>query len=405
MSYPIAPSQAWRVGELTQYIKDLLDSEPELQDVWLVGEISNLSRATSGHLYFTLKDAEATLSCVMWRSGVSRLTWRPEQGTAVLAHGRISVYAPRGGYQLYVDQLRPAGWGDLHAQFEDLRERLREQGLFEAERKRSLPPFPKVLGIVTSPQAAALRDVLNVLQRRYPLVRVLLAPSLVQGDRAPPQIVAALQSLDARDEVDVILLVRGGGSLEELWAFNDEQVAGAIAACRHPVVSGVGHETDFTITDFVADLRAPTPSAAAELAVPDQAELRQRIEGWSGRLGQHIAQRLDLAREAVTLQEAALRRASPQARVDAHRQRVDELTRRAGRALAHGLALRCSRLAGLGARLAALSPQGTLERGYAIVRRADSGAVVHSVEQVSAGDALAVRVSDGEFGAVTRSEA
>jgi exodeoxyribonuclease VII large subunit len=405
MNYPIAPSQAWRVGELTQYIKDLLESEPELQDVWLVGEISNLSRATSGHLYFTLKDAEAALSCVMWRSGVSRLTWRPEQGAAALAHGRISVYAPRGGYQLYVDQLRPAGWGDLHARYEQLRERLKAEGLFDVERKRSLPPFPRVLGIVTSPQAAALRDVLNVLQRRYPLVRVLLAPTLVQGDQAPPQIVTALRTLDARDEVDLILLVRGGGSLEELWAFNDERVARAVAACRHPVVSGVGHETDLTIADFVADLRAPTPSAAAELAVPDQAELWQRIEGWADRLGRHMAQRLDLAWEAVALQEAALRRASPQARVDAHRQRVDDLTRRASRTLSHALALHRSRLAGLGARLEALSPQGTLERGYAIVRRADSDAVVHSVEQVSAGDALTVRVSDGEFGAVTRSEA
>jgi exodeoxyribonuclease VII large subunit len=405
MNYPMAPSRTWRVGELTQCIKDLLESEPELQDVWLVGEISNLSRATSGHLYFTLKDAEAALSCVMWRSGVSRLTWQPEQGAAALAHGRISVYAPRGGYQLYVDQLRPAGWGDLHARFEDLRERLRAEGLFDAERKRPLPPFPRVLGIVTSPRAAALGDVRNVLQRRYPLVRLLLAPTLVQGDLAPPQIVAALRSLDARDEVDVILLVRGGGSLEELWAFNDERVARAIAACRHPVVSGVGHETDFTIADFVADVRAPTPSAAAELAVPDQAELWQRIRGWESRLARHMAQRLDLAWETVALQGAALRRASPQARVDAHRQRVDDLTRRARRTLSHALALHRSRLAGTAARLAALSPEGTLERGYAIVRRADSGAVVHSVEQVSAGDMLTVRVSDGEFGAVTRSEA
>lgn len=404
MALPLPRFQAWTVGELTRYIKDLLEFDAELQDVWLEGEISNLSRAASGHLYFTVKDAEAALSCVMWRTAAARLTWQPEQGSAVLAHGRVSVYPPRGGYQLYVDELRPAGMGDLHARFEELRERLRAEGLFEAERKRPLPHFPRVLGVVTSPQAAALRDVLNVLRRRYPLVQVLLAPALVQGDQAPDQIVAALRKLDAIGEVDLILLVRGGGSLEELWAFNDERVARAIAACRSPVVSGVGHETDFTIADFVADLRAPTPSAAAELAVPDQAELRQRIGAWKERLVRHTSQRLGLLRETLSQQRASLRRASPRARVDAHRQRVDELGQRATRTLSHTLTLRRSRLAGLGARLEALSPQGTLARGYAIVRRADSGTVVRSVAQVSAGDALAVRVSDGEFGAVTRSE-
>jgi exodeoxyribonuclease VII large subunit len=396
--------QAWTVSELTRYIKDLLEFDPELQDVWLEGEISNVSRAASGHLYFTVKDAEAALSCVMWRTAAARLTWQPEQGSAVLAHGRVSVYPPRGGYQLYVDELRAAGLGDLHARYEELRERLKAEGLFEAERKRPVPPFPRVVGIVTSPQAAALRDVLNVLRRRYPLVRVLLAPAQVQGDQAPGQIIDALRTLDAQREVDLILLVRGGGSLEDLWAFNDEGVARAIVACRSPVISGVGHETDFTIADFVADLRAPTPSAAAEVAVPDQAELRQRNGAWRERLEQSMAQRLDAARRAVAQEWVALGRASPQARVDAERQRVDELGQRAGRTLSHALALRRSRLAGLGARLEALSPQGTLARGYAIVRRADSGKVVRSVAQVRAGDGLAVRVSDGEFGAVTRSE-
>jgi exodeoxyribonuclease VII large subunit len=398
---PTYPTQTWTVGELTQYIKEVLEVDPALQDVWLAGEISNLSRSTAGHVYFTVKDAQATISCVMWRSTAERLTWQPEQGAAALAHGRISIYPARGSYQLYVDQLRPAGLGDLHARFEQLRDRLKAEGLFDAERKRPLPPFPGVVGIATSPQAAALRDVLTVLHRRYPLVRVLLAPTLVQGEQAPAQIIAALRALDARDDVDLILLVRGGGSLEELWAFNDEQVARAIAACRHPVVSGVGHETDFTIADFVADLRAPTPSAAAELAVPDQAELRQRIEGWARRLQASMERRLSLAREATGQQQAALRRFSPQARVDTHRQQVDDLTRRADRVLAHSLALRRSRLAGLEARLAALSPLATLERGYAIVRREDTGAVVRSVEQVRAGDELKVRVQDGEFGART----
>ncbi len=403
--YPTSEPQTWTVSGLTQHIKELLERDPPLQDVWLTGEISNYSRASSGHLYFTLKDAGAALSCVMWRSAAERLTWRPEQGAAVLAHGHISLYAPRGSYQLQVDRLSPAGLGDLQARFEQLRDQLKAEGLFDSERKRPLPLFPRVLGIVTSPQAAALRDVLNVLRRRYPLVRVLLAPTLVQGDRAPAQIVSAMQALDARHDVDVVLLVRGGGSLEELWAFNDERVARAIAACRHPVVSGVGHETDFTITDFVADLRAPTPSAAAELAVPDSAELRQRIQAWLTQLQDSIKRRLVRAREALDQHQRALQRLSPQARVDTHRQQVDDLTRRATGAVTHTLALRRSGLEGLQARLFTLSPLATLERGYAVVRQEDTGTVVRSVDQVSPGDALLIQVHDGEFGATTRSKA
>jgi len=398
--------QIWTVGDLTHYIQDLLEGDPELQDVRLRGEISNLTRAVSGHLYFTLKDAEAAIGCVMWRSAAGRLAWQPEHGAAAVARGRISVYLPRGNYQLVVDDLQPAGLGDLHARFEALRDRLKAEGLFDAERKKPLPQFPRLLGVVTSPQAAALRDVLNVLRRRYPLASVLLAPTLVQGDQAPPQIVAALQALDARDDVDLVLLVRGGGSLEELWAFNDERVARAIAACRHPVVSGVGHETDFTIADFVADLRAPTPSAAAELAVPDQAELRQYIGAWAEQLEGSIERRLFQMRQALEQQQRALQRLSPRAQIESYRQQVDDLSRRVVQALAHGQALRRSGLAGLGARLAALSPQATLARGYAIVRqtgtgrRTGTGAVVRSVGQVRAGDDLAVRVQDGEFEAV-----
>jgi exodeoxyribonuclease VII large subunit len=316
----------------------------------------------------------------------------------------VSVYPARGVYQLYVDQLRPAGLGDLHAQFEELRDRLRAEGLFDTERKRPCPPFPRVLGVVTSPHAAALRDVLNVLRRRYPLAQVLLAPALVQGEQAPAQIVSALQVLDARDDVDVILLVRGGGSLEELWAFNDERVARAIAACRHPIISGVGHETDFTITDFVADLRAPTPSAAAELAVPDRDELQQRIQAWAGQLESTMNRFQRQAREALLQQQRALQRLSPQARIDTDRQRVDELVRRGGRALAHALSLHRSGVAGFHARLVALSPDATLRRGYAIVRQANSRDVVRSVQQVQRGDRLAIQVQDGEFSAVTRVE-
>jgi len=394
------PFRAWTVSGLTEYLKELLKSDEQLQGLWLTGEISNATRSPAGHFYFTLKDAQATLSCVMWRSAAQALTWQPQPGLAALAHGYVSIYPQRGSYQLYVDILRPAGLGDLYARFEQLRERLRAEGLFDAERKRPLPPFPRVVGVVTSPQAAALRDVRNVLGRRYPAVQVLLAPALVQGDQAPAQIVAALQALGARDDVDLVLLVRGGGSLEELWAFNDEQVARAIAACPHPVVSGVGHETDFTIADFVADLRAPTPSAAAELAVPDQAELRQRVAGWSSQLAQAMGRRLNVEREAVAHQQQAIQRLSPRSRLDARRQQVDDLAQRAGRRVAYSLALDRSRLSGLESRLAALSPAATLQRGYAIVRQRDSGEVVRSVTQAPGGEWLLVRVQDGEFRAV-----
>jgi exodeoxyribonuclease VII large subunit len=388
------------VSEFTGYLQAILEDDPVLQDVWLAGEISNYSRSSAGHVYFTLKDSAATLNCVMWRSAGERLAWQPKLGDASVAHGALSLYPPRGVYQLSVDQLLPAGLGDLHARFEQLRDKLKAEGLFDEARKRPLPPFPRVLGIVTSPQAAALRDVLTVLRRRYPVLRVLLAPAQVQGDAAPPQIAAALQALDARDEVDVLLLVRGGGSLEELWAFNDERVARAVAACRHPVVCGVGHETDFTIADFVADVRAPTPSAAAELSTPDQAELRQDLRTWLARMQGSLPRQIIQARESLQRQQRSLVRHSPLVWLAASRQQADDQVSRASRALTQALALRRSGLDGLQARLAVLSPLATLERGYAIVRQAEHGGVISSVGQVSPGEALTVRVQDGEFGAV-----
>jgi exodeoxyribonuclease VII large subunit len=395
-------ARVWTVGELTRHIRNLLEGDLSLRNVWLRGEISNLSRPASGHLYFSLKDAGASLKCVMWRSNVELLGWQPEHGAQVLARGRISVYPQGGVYQLYVDELHPAGVGDLHAQFEELRERLRAEGLFELERKRPLPPFPRLLGVVTSPQAAALRDVLQVLRRRWPLVKVLLAPTLVQGDMAPPQIVAALRALDARDDVDLILLVRGGGSLEELWAFNDEGVARAIAACRHPIVCGVGHETDFTIADFAADVRASTPTAAAELAVPDQADLRRRVRAHAVQVEEQVLRRLAEARQSLEREGRSLARLSPRGRIEAERQRLDELSRRASQALLHSLALRRAALGRARAQMLALSPQATLERGYAIVRREDTGVVVRSVQQAQAGDDLRIQVQDGELTAVTK---
>ena len=377
--------------------QSLFDVDLLLQDVWVEGEVSNYFQSTAGHVYFTLKDAQAQLRCVLWRTQVASLEYLPANGNAVLVHGRASVYEAQGSYQLYVDQIRPLGAGALFLQFEALKERLDKEGLFAVERKRPLPRFPRRLGVVTSPRGAAIRDILQILRRRYPLAEVILAPTLVQGEEAPPQIVAAIQCLNTHTDVDAIIVARGGGSLEELWAFNDEQVARAIFASRVPVISGVGHETDFTIADFVADVRAPTPSAAAEIAVPDQSVLHSQTLQWRDNLvqraGQVIADRRSEIEHAATL----LRRFSPRAILDRRRQDLDERQRRIATQQKHRLALLRQRLSGMNLRLQALSPQATLQRGYAIVSQDDSGAVVTRTDQVQSGDKIGVRVSDGHF--------
>jgi exodeoxyribonuclease VII large subunit len=390
-------TQIYRVSQITAYIKELFDGDYALQDLWLEGEVSNYSRAASGHVYFTLKDEEAQIRCVMWRSQVERQAYVPQNGEAIVVHGRISVYEAGGQYQLYVDDIQPAGDGLLYLQFGALKERLAAEGLFDVERKRPLPSFPQRLGVVTSPTAAALRDIVNVLRRRYPLVEVVLSPTMVQGDEAPPQIVAAIQVLNQLTDVDAIIVARGGGSLEDLWAFNDERVARAIYASQAPVVTGVGHETDFTIADFVADVRAPTPSAAAELAVPDQQELRGAVASWRGRLVQLMKGQIEEERRALQYREQVLRRFSPQAQINSYRQQIDDVMRSTLAGLKHSLALARERLRTLDSQLQTLSPLATLERGYAIARHLGTGKVVRSVAQVVAGDRLEVRVSDGQF--------
>jgi len=387
----------WAVADLNRYVRQLLDSDYRLQDLWVSGEVSNLSRPASGHLYFTLKDSEASLRCVVWRTEAARLLFMPRDGQAVEVHGRISVYEAGGQYQLYADALRAAGEGALYQEFLRLKARLEAEGLFAPERKRPLPAWPRRIGIVTSPTGAALRDVVNVLRRRYPLAEVVLSPTAVQGPEAPAGIIAALAALNQTSLPDVILLVRGGGSLEDLRAFNDEGVARAIAASAGPVVSGVGHETDFTIADFVADLRAPTPSAAAELATPDRADLNPPLQGARRTLARSFAAHLERLRWAVADRRTALRLVSPLARIANARQRTDELVRRSGEALRHTLALRRAGALGLGQALQAVSPLGILARGYAVVRRDADHQVIRSVGQVAPGDGLEIRVGDGEF--------
>ena len=390
-------TSSWTVAEITARIRLLLEGDAELQDVAVSGEISNLTRARSGHWYFTLKDANASLRCVMWRSAAARQRFVPQEGDAVQALGHVGVYEPRGEYQLYATLLRPLGVGDLYARFEALKATLDAEGLFDPERKRPLPAFPRVIGVVTSPQAAAFQDVCNVLRRRFPLAEVRLSPAAVQGMEAPGQLRAALARLGAEEDVDLILLIRGGGSIEDLWAFNDEALARAIVASRLPVVSGVGHETDFTIADFVADLRAPTPSAAAELVAPDAAELARTVrlaqarltELQGGRLAQ-LQDRLDSGRRNLAL-------LSPQRELATQRQRLDDQELRLQRAWAGVHSHLAARLAEATAALGAADPQAILQRGYAILTQAGDGARVTGVNEAQVGDALLAQLRDGDL--------
>ena len=388
---------SWTVAELTARIRALLEGDESLQDVAVSGEISNMTRARSGHWYFTLKDANASLRCVMWRSAAGRQRFVPQEGDAVQALGHIGLYEPRGEYQLYATQLRPLGVGELYAQFEQLKRALEAEGLFDEARKRPLPAFPRVIGVVTSPQAAAFQDVCNVLRRRFPLAQVWLSPAAVQGIDAPAQLRAALARLNARAEVDVILLIRGGGSIEDLWAFNDEALARAIAASRLPVVSGVGHETDFSIADFVADLRAPTPSAAAELVTPDLGEVQQQLTGAQARLEALQRARLALLADRLGASRRSLMHLSPLRELATLRQRLDDQELRLQRAWHTAHSALAARLAEGTAALGAADPQAILQRGYALLTQVQDGARVTSVTEAGVGDALLAQLRDGEL--------
>ena len=389
----------YSVSEVTGKIRALIEREPEFQNLWVEGEISNFHRASSGHIYFTLKDAGAQLGAVIWRSQARQLTYMPQDGDQALAHGHIGLYEQGGRYQIYVDALQPAGRGTLYQEYERLKAKLEAEGLFDSARKRPLPPFPTCLGVVTSPTSAAFQDVLNVLRRRYPQVRVLLAPTLVQGERAPTQIVAALDALNHRDDVDLILVVRGGGSIEDLWAFNEERVARAVASSRLPIVSGVGHETDFTLTDFAADRRAPTPSAAAEVATPDARELRAALVQVDTRLRQAMAQQLTTRQEQLAMMGRTLRYLSPRAKIADARQHTDDVITRLDAVARRQISWQRRRLEGLSSRLTSLSPEGVLRRGYAIVRERETGNVLIAAEQAEVGLGLALQFHDGVLSA------
>lgn len=382
------------VSQVTRYIGQLFDRDSRLQDVWVEGEVSNYKRAASGHLYFTLKDSQSQLKCVMWKSDAVRLRVEPQQGAQLIAQGKIGIYAPTGEYQLYAKVLQPVGLGDLHRQFELLKAKLEAEGLFDTDRKRPIPSFPRRIGIVTSPDAAGFQDMLNILLRRFPSAHLILSPTMVQGTTAPPQIVAAIQRLNALSDIDVMVIARGGGSLEDLWCFNDERVVRAVADSRIPTVTGVGHEIDYTLVDFAADLRAPTPSAAAELITPDRQELLLDLQALSNRLARTVQDRLQAAQDDLKSQQRTLRLVSPLNRIRQTRQQVDDLHQRLMNALKARQQAQRQRLELLHQRLQSASPQALLERGYTILSDAQ-GQRITSVQAVNLGDSVTIQLKDG----------
>ena len=418
-----ARPQMLTVSQLNTYIKSVFDQDYRLRNILVVGEISNFTEARSGHLYMTLKDDKSALKAVMFRGSAVRLKFRPENGMKVIAFGSVSVYEAGGQYQMYLSDLQPDGLGSLNLAFEQLKEKLGKEGLFDPARKKPLPVYPKRIGVVTSPTAAAFQDICNVLRRRWPMAEVVLSPTLVQGLEAPAQIVRALQRLDGAG-VDVILVARGGGSMEDLWSFNDETVARTVAACVTPVVSGVGHETDFTIVDFVSDLRAPTPSAAAELCTPDWYDESDRILAFSNHLRSTLQTRLNTERTRLQNLETSNVLRSFDSLVNEKRLKIDQLTDRMARnvsdqvrregmrldratiTLDHAMTDRVnaerSRLAKAAAKMEAFDPFAVLARGYSIAEK-EEGTIVKTVGDVQKNDKLIVRVSDGTIHAVVES--
>ena len=422
------------VSEVVRALRDHVRSDDGLRDLWVEGEIGRVTVSTAGHAYFSLKDARAQLGCVWFRDDRVRSPFQAQAGLQVLVHGRMDLFEPQGALQLYVEALQPAGVGNLALRFEQTKARLSAEGLFDAARKRRLPPRPRTIALVTSPTGAVWRDVCTVLARRWPLVRVVLVPCQVQGDTAPSSIVAALRRLEqhvaaeaaAGREADapaVTIVARGGGSLEDLWAFNDERVVRAIAAHPVPVVAGIGHETDVTLADFVADVRAPTPSAAAELVVPDRVEVTAGIRATGRRAGVATARGTGTRRRALDAERRVLAGLRPEAQLAASRERVgllldraarvvdarlagdarrlDMLAGRPGRVIRARLVASASGLAATAASLAALGPESTLRRGYAIVRRAGDGRILREPGEAPAGEHLLVALAGGGLAATS----
>ena len=384
------------VSQLNRYLKSKFEEDSNLTSVFLTGELSNFTHHyKSGHLYFSIKDTTATIKAVMFSTQSARLRFLPQDGMKVIARGRVSIYEATGQYQLYVEDLQPDGIGALNLAYEQLKAKLEKEGLFAAERKQPIPAYPQRIGVVTSSTGAAVQDILNILSRRYPVAEVILAPVLVQGEGAAQEIADAIERFNALDCVDVLIVGRGGGSIEDLWAFNEERVARAVAASHIPIISAVGHETDFTICDFVADLRAPTPSAAAELAVPNREDLLQLLQSYRYTITQLLERRLSQWKQQVDLLSSSPHLASPDAWIRARRESVALLTSRLRTAMKQNTAQQKTRMAVLVGKLEGLSPLKALNRGF--VYAADkTGKLLTDATQVQVGDTIFLTMKNGK---------
>ena len=389
------------VSQLNEYIKMLLDGNELLSDVYVKGEISNFTNHRTGHFYFSLKDEGGLVRAVMFRSYASRLKFIPEDGLKVTVHGRISSFVRDGQYQLYVDDMQPDGIGSLYVAFEQLKKKLEEEGLFDRSRKRPIPKLPYKIGIVTSPTGAAIRDMINVLGRRFPYADVILYPALVQGEGAPLQICEGIRYFNAARSVDVIIVGRGGGSMEDLWAFNDEGLARCVADSEIPVISAVGHETDFTICDFAADLRAPTPSAAAELAVPDTEDIKRRLENVNTRNRMTIEGRLSRMKQRLDYVSSLGVLSTPDRLLDQRRMNVIYFSEKLRNGAASVLNEEKIKFSGITQKLEALNPLSIISRGYSAVTD-ESGKVIKTTAELAEGDIINIRFSDGEAKAAVR---
>ncbi len=385
---------ALTVTQLNSYIKALMDGDDFLMSVAIRGELSNFKAHSSGHLYFTLKDEKSEIQAVMFRGSAATLKFRPQSGMRVTVYGRVTVYETTGKYQIYVNAMTNDGAGALYEQYRLLLERFKSEGLFDKERKKPLPLFPRRIGIITSPTGAAVRDMINVTGRRYPSAELLICPALVQGAEAPADLLRALCLLDTTGECDVIIIGRGGGSAEDLWAFNDEALVRAVAACNTPIISAVGHETDTTLCDYAADMRAPTPSAAAEMAVPDRITLLRQTDELSEKLDRLINMKLDDYRTRISFVSRNIDALSPTARLDGMRQRIRSAERLMNERINSAAESKKLLLSGAVSRLEDVNPLAVLRRGYSMTLDKEGG-VVSSTEGVSCGDKISVIVSDG----------
>ena len=383
------------VSQLNFYVKSLMESDYKLNNVIVTGEISNLTdHYRSGHIYFSLKDEKSVIRSVMFAGSARSLKFKPEEGMKVIALGRVSLYEPTGSYQLYVEGMQPDGIGELTMAYEQLKKKLEAEGIFSQEHKKPIPPFPNTVGVITSPTGAVIRDIQNVISRRFPHVEIVLCPVLVQGDKAAEQMINALNLFNEYDLADVIIIGRGGGSIEDLWAFNDENLAYAVYASNIPVISAVGHQTDFTICDFAADLRAPTPSAAAELAVPDMEELRDYFSSQKQYIRSLLDSKLINVTSAYDNYKSRLKFSGPERRINDYRMKLKALGKEAQNIVNTRLITQSESIKRLGDKLEALNPAAVLNRGYAVAEK--NGRIVSSSKELKENDIIEIAFKDGK---------